>query len=197
MRVTCPAGDAFGKPEDLSEARARFPTGGGLENRLRRQHESSDFTGSPCPPVNKQRVRHQIHHGLTGNERLNVLHRFVGRCGCPSRPESYPVDTRTEYPHRMSWLSRSRGVRRRIAASALPCAHRRGAHSPHDATRGCSPFAALAAATMRSPSDFQESNRIRLIVDHECRERVGSIQRDVSPLLNRGTNIQAMSLQSR
>ena len=72
-----------------------------------------------------------------------------------------------------------------------------GAHSPKTATRGCSPFAALAAFGMRSPNDFQKSNWIRHAIDHECRERVGSIQRDVSPLLNRGTNIQAMCLQSR
>src|SRR6185295_10130728 len=40
-------------------------------------------------------------------------------------------------------------------------------------------------------------NRIELVVNHECRDRVGSIQRDVPTLLNRGTNIQSVSLQSR
>src|SRR6478736_8767091 len=53
-------------------------------------------------------VARQSSQTFTANERLNVLHRFVGRCGCPSRPERYPDDTRTEYPRRMTWLSDSR-----------------------------------------------------------------------------------------
>ena len=44
---------------------------------------------------------------------------------------------------------------------------------------------------------FRNRTGSGMIVDHECRERFGSVQRDVSPLLNRGTNIQAMSLQSQ
>jgi hypothetical protein len=44
---------------------------------------------------------------FTGNEQLNVSYRFVGRSGCPSRPEHHPENTRTEYPRRMSWLSDS------------------------------------------------------------------------------------------
>jgi hypothetical protein len=41
---------------------------------------------------------------------------------------------------------------------------------------------------------MQKSNRIRHVTEHEFRERVSSIQRDVSPLLNSGTNIQAVCL---
>jgi hypothetical protein len=44
--------------------------------------------------------------------------------------------------------------------------------------------------------EVQISNGIKHSIDHECRERVGSIYRDVSSLLNRNTDIQAVCLQS-
>src|SRR6266576_2642684 len=44
--------------------------------------------------------------------------------------------------------------------------------------------------------EFQESNWVRQIIDHEGREGVSSIQRDVSTPLNRRHHIQAMCLQS-
>src|SRR3974390_1643564 len=43
---------------------------------------------------------------------------------------------------------------------------------------------------------FQKSNWIRQVVDHECRERFGGIQRDISALLNSRSDIQAVGLQS-
>jgi hypothetical protein len=44
--------------------------------------------------------------------------------------------------------------------------------------------------------EVQKPSCIRHPIDHECRERVGSIQRDISALLNRSTDIQAVCLQS-
>ena len=44
--------------------------------------------------------------------------------------------------------------------------------------------------------EVQISNGIEHPIDHECRERVGGIYRDVSPLLNSSTDIQAVCLQS-
>ena len=44
--------------------------------------------------------------------------------------------------------------------------------------------------------EVQISNGIKDSIDHECRERVGSIQRDISALLNRSTDIQPLCLQS-
>ena len=66
-----------------------FPQGGGVRLVLWNMALELRLTSSARSP-------------FTGNERLNVLHRFVGRCGCPSRPERYPENTRTEYPRRMS-----------------------------------------------------------------------------------------------
>ena len=80
---------------------------------------------------------------FTGNEPLNALHRFVGRCGCPARPERYPVNIRTEYPRRMSWLSRFQSFSTRIAASALPCAHRRCDTFSANRNAGSSPLCSL------------------------------------------------------
>ena len=44
--------------------------------------------------------------------------------------------------------------------------------------------------------EVQKSSWIRHAIDHECRERVGGIQGNISALLNRSTNIQAVCLQS-
>jgi len=67
------------------------------------------------------------------------------------------------YPQRTSRsCDRANGSQRysnRIAASALHCAHRRGAPSPQAATRPCFCFAALAAFATSSPVNFK--NRAR------------------------------------
>src|SRR4029077_11973859 len=44
--------------------------------------------------------------------------------------------------------------------------------------------------------EVQETNWIGHTIEHECRERLGSIHRDVSTLLNSGRKIHAMCLQS-
>ena len=44
--------------------------------------------------------------------------------------------------------------------------------------------------------DFQKSSRVRLIIHHESRERVGNIHGDIAPLFNSGDNIHAMFPQS-
>src|SRR6266576_2783739 len=66
-----------------------------------------------------------------------------------------------------------------------------------DGNAGMLSFRSLGSTQNEIASDFGKPNRVGLVVNHECRERVGSIQRDVPALLNRGTNIQAVSLQSR
>jgi hypothetical protein len=48
---------------------------------------------------------------FTENRRLSVPHRFSRRCGSPVRADSCSAHTRTEYPRRMCWLFRPRGVR--------------------------------------------------------------------------------------
>ena len=130
------------------------------------------------------------------NKWLNVLHRFVGRFGCPSRPERYPENNRTEYPRRMSWLADCRVFRPESPPLRYLVPTGDAHTSPKTATRACSPFAAFAAVTMRLPKSLHKSNWIKHAIDHECRERVSSIQRDISALLNRGSNIQAICLQS-
>src|SRR5215467_12933028 len=42
---------------------------------------------------------------------------------------------------------------------------------------------------------FQKSNRIRPVVDHECRQCLCSVQVDISALRNRQIDIQTVSLQ--
>src|SRR4029077_12157021 len=44
---------------------------------------------------------------------------------------------------------------------------------------------------------LEESDRIRHVIDHECRKRFSHIQRDVTSLLNRWTDVQATALQGR
>src|SRR6476469_6387830 len=44
--------------------------------------------------------------------------------------------------------------------------------------------------------EVQKWSWIRHAIEHECRKRVSSIQQDESPLLNRGTDIRAICLQS-
>jgi hypothetical protein len=44
---------------------------------------------------------------FSGNKPLNAPHRFLGKRGCPSRPERYPYNSRIEYPRRTPWLSDS------------------------------------------------------------------------------------------
>ena len=90
---------------------------------------------------------------FSGNKRLNALHRFAGRCGCPSRPEWYRDDTRTEYPRHMTWISRSRDVR--VESPLRPYLALTG--DPHTLQKlqlGL-PFAASAAIAMRSPKRFK------------------------------------------
>ena len=43
--------------------------------------------------------------------------------------------------------------------------------------------------------DFQKSDRIRHAIDHDFRERFSRIQCDVSPLLNRGTDVPPLRLE--
>src|ERR1700751_837079 len=42
---------------------------------------------------------------------------------------------------------------------------------------------------------FQKTNWIRCVIEHQCRERVSSIQRDISALFNSRTDVQAVCLQ--
>src|SRR5438093_12503540 len=65
---------------------------------------------------------------------------------------------------------------------------------------GCNPgvlcLRSLGRCQYQISHDFQESNRIKQVVDHERRECLGNIQRDVSPLFNSGSNVHAACLQS-
>src|SRR5580704_444702 len=64
--------------------------------------------------------------------------------------------------------------------------------------RNVDPFTlrTLSRCLNDATQEFQESNWIRDAVSHEGRERVGSIQQDVSSLLKRSSSIQAIGLQS-
>ena len=133
---------------------------------------------------------------FTGKKkRRSAPHRFSRRCGFPVHAESCSTHTRTKYPLRASWAISSQRCSTSTAASAFPCAHKVGAHSPQAATRGRSPFDALAGCGDQIARDFQKSNRVRQIIHHESRERVGNIQRDIAPLFNGGDNVHAMCLQ--
>ena len=57
-------------------------------------------------------------------------------------------------------------------------------------------FRSIGGSCNEIACDFQEFPRIRQIVHHEVRERLRSIQRDVSSLFNSVFNIHAVCLQS-
>ncbi len=59
-------------------------------------------------------------------------------------PGPHSVKGRARGVHSPRWSGEPKLV------SVLPCAHKIGAHSPHAATRGWSPVAALAATAIRS-----------------------------------------------
>jgi hypothetical protein len=44
--------------------------------------------------------------------------------------------------------------------------------------------------------DSEKSSRVRQTLDHERRERVVNIQRDIAPLFDGGSNIHTVCLQS-
>lgn len=92
---------------------------------------------------------------FTRNKRRSAPRRFFRRCGCPSRPESYSAGTHKEHRDRVIWLTPPTDVQAESLLLLLPCAQRRGAHSPHAATRPCSTLAALAASAMRAFVAFQ------------------------------------------
>src|ERR1700739_2135664 len=48
---------------------------------------------------------------LTANTQRSAPHRFAGRCDPPSRSQRRPENTRTECPHRISWLTGCRVFR--------------------------------------------------------------------------------------
>jgi hypothetical protein len=52
-------------------------------------------------------MRGQCSKTFSGKKLLNAPHRFLGKRGCPSRPERYPDNNRIEYPRRTSRLSDS------------------------------------------------------------------------------------------
>lgn len=117
-----------------------------LQKRLRR-----DVLPPPCewflPRVNKR----------------NPRHRSVGRCDGSSRPEHYPKNTRTEYPHRMSGLAGCRVFR---AESPLHCA------VPTRDTRILrklqgADFLRSRGRGQNEANALRKSNRISYAIDHE------------------------------
>jgi len=135
---------------------------------------------------------------LTGNKQLNVLHRLSRTCGCQSRPASWPGDTRGEPPGRRIRLFGPRDSR---AGSRFCLAFRPQKRRTFCASynAGMLPLNRLGRRYDKITCDFQELSRIGQIVDHERRESLGSIKRDVPLMLHRSGNIHpcACNLGSR
>jgi len=82
-----------------------------IRNRWVERQSLSPFRSSQSWKVNGRlgniehlfSQRHCSQNAFTWNKTLNVLHRFVGKRGCPSRLQHCPENTRTEYPRRVSW----------------------------------------------------------------------------------------------
>ena len=70
------------------------------------------------------------------------------------------------------------------------------AHFSENGNAGLFSPRSLGCGRNETAEEFQKSNWIRYAIDHECRERVRSIHRDVSPLLKSGAKIRAICLQS-
>lgn len=112
-----------------------------------------------------------------------------------------------------SGLNATHGVPQRISTSYVLLIHCRvfRSESPprrtlrpqkvHTFSENCNPgqFPRRSGGCCRNETtkEFHELNWIRRAIDHERRERIGSIERNVSPLLNSSTNIRTTSLQSR
>src|ERR1700704_5390258 len=58
------------------------------------------------------------------------------------------------------------------------------------------PFCPLGGCCEQIAHDFPKSNWIRHSINHECRERLGNIQRNIATLFNGGRYIHTMRLQS-
>jgi hypothetical protein len=85
MRRTCPAGEW----DDSNSIKAHGRDYDSCSHSLGVRARSSKGGWMNVKPV-------------TGNERLNVLHRFAGRCGYPWHSKRHQENTRTEYRRRIS-----------------------------------------------------------------------------------------------
>src|SRR6516162_5110685 len=94
----------------------------------------------------------------------------------------------------MFWLSRPTGVRVESPHRPYLVPTRLG-HIHHKLQPWDAPPSPPWLLPRLDHPRFEESNRIRQIIDRECRERVGNIQRNIVPFLDGGKNIHAVYLQ--
>src|SRR5215467_8217317 len=83
----------------------------------------------------------------------------------------------------------------RSAASSLPRAHKKGAHSAQTRTRRAAPFGALPALSITLSTNLTKSLCIKSAIDHELGKRFTDIPGNVPTALRNRAQVEALRLQ--